>query len=478
MTRDPILRAFERLTERDPAAPLVVTPERRASRGDVAALARAAVTRLAGVIPDSLVGLVAPNGPGFLASLAALARTGVTALLLDGQTPEPEALRIVRALGAAGLLRCRSGWPAGPDDWSFTATPSAEPYRRSGEEAYRLPGIAFVKLTSGSTGAPRGIAASAEAVMADDEALTSTMGIQPDDLLLATVPLAHSYGLSSLALPALVRGTVLVMPEESGLFDPFFAAERGGATVYPAVPAYLDALLRLAEPPLRPPSLRLVLTAGAPLRAETSRRFRERFGLPVHVFYGASECGGICYDREGGAAERGTVGAPVEGVRVTLSPSQAEGEAPEGAGTVTVESAAVAQGYLPDPDPRLGDGRFVAGDLAVWRGGELALCGRSDDLINIKGKKVNPREVEGVLARLGGVEEVAVLGVARNGGEVLRAVVACRSGQLTTADVVGWCRAHLAPHKVPRSVILVPELPRTPRGKLDRPALRSLGAPE
>lgn len=467
MTRDPILRAFERLAERDPAAPLVVTPERQASRGDVAALARAAATRLAGIAPETLIGLVAPNGPGFLASLVALARAGAAALLLDGQTPEPEALRTARALGAAGLLRCRSSWPAGSDDWSFTATPSAEPYR--------LPGIAFVKLTSGSTGTPRGIVASAEAVMADDEALTSTMGIRPDDRLLATVPLAHSYGLSSLALPALVRGTVLVMPEESGLFDPFFAAERGGATVYPAVPAYLDALLRLAEPPPRPPSLRLVLTAGAPLRAETSRRFRERFGLPVHVFYGASECGGICYDREGGAAERGTVGAPVDGVRVTLSPSREEGEAPKGAGTVTVESAAVAQGYLPDPDPRLEGGRFVAGDLAVWRGGELALCGRSDDLVNIKGKKVNPREVEGVLARLGGVEEVAVLGVARNGGEVLRAVVACRPGQLTAADVVGWCRAHLAPHKVPRSIILVPELPRTPRGKLDRPALAAFG---
>src|SRR5205085_4834600 len=166
---------------------------------------------------------------------------------------------------------------------------------------------------------------------------------------------------------------------------PFVTAARLGATFYPTVPAYLDALVRTSDPPPRPDCLRLVITAGAPLAAATSARFRETFGLPVHVFYGSSECGGICYDREGGAAERGTVGAPVEGVRVILEPvDDREG------GRVTVESPAVASGYLPpplEPDDRPRDGRFRAGDLAVWRGGgELALQGRVDDLVNIKGK--------------------------------------------------------------------------------------------
>jgi long-chain acyl-CoA synthetase len=478
MTRDPILRAFERLVRRDPTAPLVVSPERRASVGDVDALARAAGACLGGtrLAPGTVVGLVAANGPGMLASLVALLRSGLATLLLDSQTPEAESLRTLRALGAAALLRCSTGWPQGPADWSLREIPSA------GEDRLTLPGTAVVKLTSGSTGAPRGIVTPAAALMADAAALTATMGIRPDDRLLAAVPMSHSYGLSSLALPALVRGTVLVMPEEAALFDPFLAAERAAATVFPTVPAYLDALLKLSEPPPRPPSLRLVLTAGAPLRPETSRRFREIFGLPVHVFYGASECGGICYDREGGAAERGTVGEPVEGVKVTLSPldtQEEETERDEGAaGIVTVESAAVACTYLPDPDPRLGNfgrHRFLAGDLGRWQGRELALCGRLDDVVNIKGKKVDPREVEGVLARLCGVEEVAVLGVPRQEGEMLRAVVACRPGRLSPEEVLAWCRSHLAPHKVPRSVILVPELPRTARGKLDRSALRALG---
>lgn len=482
MSLDPIVLSFDRTVRRDPIAPLVVSPERRATVEEVDALARAALRSLEGADlisrqpPGTAVGLMAANGPGFLASLLALRRAGLTAVLLDSQTPAPEALRIVRALGASALLRCRCGWPQGPDDWLLT--------RSEPEEEIR-PDVAVIKLTSGSTGQPRGIATPAEALIADDANLTATMGIRPDDRLLTTIPLSHSYGLSSLALPALLRGTTLVLPEAGTLFDPFVAMERAGATVFPTVPAYLDALLRLSEPPRRPPTLRLVLTAGAPLGAATAHRFRETFGLPVHVFYGASECGGICYDREGDAGERGTVGAPVEGVRVVLEPLDPTdrsdrtdpSDPPSPAqGIVTVRSAAVAAGYLPEPDPRLAGERFVGGDLAAWRGGELALCARLDDLINIKGKKVNPREVEEVLCGLPGVAEVVVLAVPLPGrpGDRLRAVIACEPGRLSVDQVLSWSREHLAPHKVPRSVILVPALPRTSRGKLDRPALVAL----
>ncbi|HEY7216071.1 MAG TPA: class I adenylate-forming enzyme family protein [Thermoanaerobaculia bacterium] len=475
MPQDPILHAFERLVQRDPLAPLVVSPERRAAVGEVDALARAAARRLAErpCAPGTIAGLAAANGPGFLATFLAVRRAGLTALLLDARMPDAEALRVLHALGAPMLFRCPTGWPRDPYAWIVVEADGRE---ETAAAPSAPPGTAVVKLTSGSTGVPRGIAASAESLMADDEALTATMGLRPGDRLLTTIPLSHSYGLSSLALPALTRGAVLVVPEEGGLYDPLVTAARTGATFFPTVPAYLDALVRMSEPPPRPASLRLVITAGAPLAAATSARFREAFGLPVHVFYGSSECGGICYDREGGAAERGTVGSPVEGVRITLAP--AGGGPADGEGFVTVESAAVALGYLPDPDERLAGGRFQAGDLAAWRGGELALQGRLDDLVNVKGKKVNPREVEGVIARLPGVDEAAVLGVPVPGrsGEALRAVVACRPGRLTAEEVAAWCRAHLSAHKVPRSVLLVEALPRNARGKLDRCALLALSA--
>ncbi len=231
-----------------------------------------------------------------------------------------------------------------------------------------------------------------------------------------------------------------------------------------------------------------MITAGAPLAAETACRFREAFGLPVHVFYGASECGGICYDRRAAPASAARWATPVEGVsdRPAAARPGARGGGrrgrPGAAGVVAVASPAVAAGYVPEPEARLAGGASVAGDLAVWvagtGGGELELRGRLDDLINVKGKKVDPREVEGVLARLPGVAEAAVLGIPMPGreGEVVRAVVACPAGRLTVEAVVAWCREHLAAHKVPRSVMLLPDLPRTARGKLDRAALRALPA--
>jgi long-chain acyl-CoA synthetase len=471
----------------------VLSTARRATAGEVAALAGAARLALgaAGPLPPgAVVAVAAPNGPGMLASLLAVRQADCAALLLDEQAPPAEARRVARALGASALLRCTAAWPAAAGGWQAARLDDA-----GSDRALLLPGIAVVKLTSGTTGEPRGIAATAESLVADDAALARSMGLRAGDRLLAAIPMSHSYGLSSLALPALMRGTPLVMPEDRGLLGPFAAAERLGATVLPTVPAYLDALLRLSQAPARPSRLRLVITAGAVLPARTAAGFRELYGLPVHVFYGASECGGICYDREGGAAERGTVGTPVEGVAIELQAAAGAGVAPEedapstgesggrigqdGGGVVTVRSAAVAAGYLPAGDPRLAGGRFVAGDLALWRHGELVLLGRQDGLVNLKGKKVNPREVESVLAALAGVDEVVVLGVPvpESAGEVLRAVIACRPGGLRREEVLAWCRDRLAAHKVPRSLILVQELPRNARGKIDRPALLALRGP-
>src|SRR5262249_2056599 len=160
------------------------------------------------------------------------------------------------------------------------------------------------------------------------------------------------------------RGSVLVVPDQDGPLAPLEAAHAAAATVLPTAPAYLQALLRLSQPPPWPSSVRLVISASAPLPAETAAQFRARFGPPVRVFYGAGECGGIGFDRAGTAAERGTVGEPVEGVRVRLEP--AGGGGPEG--LVSVESASVGLGYLPTGDPRLSGGRFLTSDLAVFEG--------------------------------------------------------------------------------------------------------------
>ena len=174
---------------------------------------------------------------------------------------------------------------------------------------------------------------------------------------MGAIPFSHSYGFSSVVLPALMRGALIVVPDERSVMAPLAAARDLEATFFPAVPAWLSCWARLASPPPLPPSVRLLTSAGAPLAPETARAVRERFGRPVQVFYGASESGGIAFDREGTAAEQGTVGTPVEGVAIELDAET---------GRLRVRSAAVAEGYLPEPASELAGGSFLTGDLAAW----------------------------------------------------------------------------------------------------------------
>jgi long-chain acyl-CoA synthetase len=468
---DPLIDAFERGCRSDGTRPLVLASGRATTCEEITRLAALVETRLrqAQLGPGSVVGLAAPNGPAFLAGFVAVLRRGATLLLLDRGAPESATRRALERCGAAGMIDCRTTWPAGEEDFAVEswASPTAGAAATPAD---------VIQLTSGSTGEPRGIRVSTAALLADDEALRTAMSVRPGDRLLATLPFSHRYGLSTLVVPSLARGMQLVLPDAVGPFEPLAAARSVDATVFPTVPAYLAVLLRVQDPPVLPPTLRLVISAGAPLRPETARLFRRRCARPVHVFYGASECGGIAYDREGGAAEAGTVGEPIEGVRVDLEPVAGVGAR---AGRVVVRSAAVAQAYVPDGDDRLGDGRFAADDLAEWNGGALALVGRLGNFINVKGKKVNPAEVERALAELSDVDDVRVLGQTRGAGgdQAVRAVVACRPGSLTVDAVLTWCRERLSEFKVPRSVVLVDRIPVDDRGKVDLAALAMVAGP-
>jgi acyl-CoA synthetase (AMP-forming)/AMP-acid ligase II len=461
MRTDPILDAFDRLTQRDGSAALVATRGGTACRSHVASWAQAASSSLAdcGAIPGSYALVSCVNGAGFLAAVIGARRAGLVPVLADWASPPAELDRVAESLGVAARISCGDVFPR--ETTSIRVTPE----RRAPTPA--LPGAGFVKLTSGSSGTPSGVAIASEALAADDDQLASAMGLSASDRFVGAIPWSHSYGLSSLVMPALRRGSVLVLPDDSSPWAAIEAASAFDATVIPTVPVYLQTLVGLSVPPRWPESLRTVISAGAPLSGETSARFAERFGRRAHVFYGASECGGICYDRDGGAAERGTVGAPIDGVDVSLDAD----------GRVVVRGPALALARVPEPDDRLGEGAFESADLGAWTGrGELTLLGRADGLINVGGKKVHPAEVESVLRTMPGVSDAVVVGVAATGDEraIVRAFVACDPERVSYADVATWCRARLAGHKVPRSIIRLADLPRTSRGKIDRAALASL----
>ncbi len=464
-----LVAAFLRSARESPDHAWAHTQDGPRSRGASAEriLTAGASLRANGPPAGALVGLVMPPVPDAVEALAALWCAGLVPILIDPSLPQDAARESARRLGARlfwcpepgrdATLDPARAEPLEPDPVAPGAahTPSAHP------------DAAAVKLTSGSSGAPQGVEVSAAALLADTEALVSCIGLSAGDRGLVAVPLSHSYGFSVLTLPALTHGLELVFPGDAGVRA---AARSMQATFLPSVPAWFHSVLR-GEGQLAP-SLRTLVSAGAPLSADLARGFRQRFGVPIHVLYGASECGSITYDREGGAAERGRVGTLLDGVRVEL-----EGGSEDEPGLVSVHSPALGLGYLPrgSAGDRLAHGRFLSEDLARWREGELELCGRRSEWISVKGHKVDPREVAARIEAHPRVREAAVIAKPRAGQteETVRAVIACE-GELSYLEIVEWCRASLAPHKLPRSVVFVRELPRNERGKLDRTRLRAL----
>lgn len=464
---DPILGAFAGLLARDPDAVCVrasaAQGEQQASRRDIDNLAQTVTARLqrANLPQGAVVALAAPNGPGFLGGLLGCLRAQHPVLLIDDEVARREGTATAGHLGARAMLSC-AAWPS--PRAPFVLKPITDATERALPE-----GTKVLKVTSGSTGRPRAVAFTSHALAADCSQLARTMLIPPVDRLLATVPMSFSYGLSSLALPALTMGNELIVADALNPVATMAVATAGRATVFPTVPVFLQALLRLNIRAL-PPMLRLVISAGAPLNTAAARGFRARFGRPVHTFYGSSECGGISYDRTGNAAERGAVGTPVDGVRVDVAN-------PDGA--LTVRSAALGLGYVPDEgDDALRPETFRASDCGAIdpTTGELRLLGRRSEVVNVGGRKVHPREVENVLAQMPGVDDAVVFGEALQdrATEVCHAVVASRpEAGLSPRTVRDWCTKHLAAYKVPKLVTLVTEIPRTERGKLDRAKLKA-----
>jgi acyl-coenzyme A synthetase/AMP-(fatty) acid ligase len=187
----------------------------------------------------------------------------------------------------------------------------------------------------------------------------------------------------------------------------------------------------------------------------------------VHSFYGSSECGGICYDRDENNTEDGFVGTAMNAVEITLIEPDAN------AGQIRVRSAAVGDDYFPEPnDKKLGHGVFVPDDLLTRANNGWKIVGRVSDLINVAGKKVNPAEVEAELLAVPGVREAIVFG--RNSSLRHQEVAACvvANSTVSETDLLKTCRQRLSGWQVPKRIFLLDQLPVNERGKISR---RELG---
>jgi acyl-CoA synthetase (AMP-forming)/AMP-acid ligase II len=262
--------------------------------------------RFSTLAAGSVVAVQIGNSARWPAVVLALFRCGLIPLPLGRHVESGELELALATCQVAALIRC--------DGEQLQIEPrEAPPIRWPGARADLL------KLTSGTTSAPRAVRFSAAQLLADCENICRTMGIGGGDLNFGVIPFSHSYGFSNLVTPLLCRGVPLVASEDRLPRAILHDLARSGATVFPGMPVFFQKLAELESTP-ELPALRLCISAGALLAPDAARRFTAKFGRKIHAFYGASECGGMAYDGSDSTEyEEGFLGTLMQGVEIEHS---------------------------------------------------------------------------------------------------------------------------------------------------------------
>ncbi|MCX4967003.1 condensation domain-containing protein [Streptomyces sp. NBC_00654] len=481
MRTSPVLDMLAATATAHPEATAIVQGERSLTYRELAAAVPrfAEALAAAGAPPGAHVLLVLDNRPEFAVAYFATAGAGCTVEAIDPDQPE-EALRHRLADSHPAVVVTTAGHPVSAltdrpvliVDGPLPRPPAGTRRRPPGAD-----GPWVTALSSGSTGEPKRVIRTQGHQVAEAGNITSTAGITADDVLLCPVPLFHALGQFCCLLAAARSGATLVLPDRSTGASSVEAVVRALArhrvTLLIAVPHLFDALADLpAGTPADLDAVRLCLSGSNFLPPAVARRFQNRFGLPVRQTYGSTEAGSVCWD-VGEDHSPGTVGTPLDGTRVQVTDDNGT-PLPLGA-----EGEIVVSGHAVVNDP--GRDHHRTGDLGrLDAHGRLTVVGRSRVLIDTGGHKVNPVEVERVLADHPHIADSGVAGIPLPGtGTLLVAAVRLRDGApAEPADVLAHCTRHLPAHAVPQRLRMVTEIPRTRLGKVRRTELTALFADE
>jgi acyl-CoA synthetase (AMP-forming)/AMP-acid ligase II len=346
--------------------------------------------------------------------------------------------------------------------------------------------LAAIVYTSGSTGDPKGVMLTHRNMLAATLSVSTYLGLREDDVILMVLSMTFSYGLYQLIMSVRLGARLVI--ERSFTFPAAvlgeMVAER--VTVFPAVPtmfAILTEMKNLGAYDLS--AIRIVTNAAAALPVKHITRLLKLFPqAQIFSMYGQTECKRVSYLPPADLARKPTsIGIAIPNTELWLVDESDQKVPPGTAGQLVVRGATVMQGYWEKPEatalklrpgPVPGEKVLYTGDLCRQdEEGYLYFVSRMDDIIKSGGEKVAPLEIERAIGELAGVEEVAVIGVPDEllGQAVKAFVVLAPGAELTAKDIQRECQRRLESLMVPKHVAFVPDLPRTPTGKIKKTEL-------
>lgn len=343
--------------------------------------------------------------------------------------------------------------------------------------------MALVVHTSGTTARPKGVIATDAMEVRSAVALQTVWNIGPDDVSVCALPLSYTFGMFSASYAALCAGACVLLLRKFHPVSVLEAIQAERATYMVGVPTmYAMMLEHLKQTGLHYDlsSVRMMAASGAPAASQLKEDFEAATGIQLRDYYALSECTPIfSFDlRRTASPPHGSVGKLVEGAQVRIVDDLGRDVAAGHTGELLVRSERLTPGYYRAPDrtaESMDSGWFKTRDLA-WQdeNGYFFIVGRDRDQVISGGHKIASTEVEGVVARMAAVAQVAVVGAPHPVmGEVVKAVVVLKADRMcSAAEVIEFCEAHLAPYKVPRLVEFRGSLPVSPAGKVLKRELR------
>jgi long-chain acyl-CoA synthetase len=488
-----------------PDHPALITAERTLTYRELHALSDTLAAALVqiGVAPGDRVTLYAPNSWDWVVAYHGVLKAGAVANPINVMLTLEEVAYVINDCGAQviftssdkaeALKAQRDQMPGLKEIITFGQAPAGlrsladlvETPLPAPTVAPFAPGdLATIAYTSGTTGHPKGAMHSAQAIYLN-WALTATMhGRTSRDVVVSALPAPHVYGNVVINSTFLAGGTVVLMER----FDPDRALAliaQHGATMFEGVPTMYAMML--AHPNLATydlTSLRCCTVGGQTIAASTMRAWEQASGAPLIELWGMTELAGLGTTHAIYAPNvHGSIGVPLPGIAATIAATDGSGRIGliDEPGELCIRGPLVMLGYYNNPEATAhtidAAGWLHTGDVATCdANGYYRVVDRLKDVIITGGYNIYPAEIERVLM---GHPAVALVAVGRVPdelkGELARAYVVLRPGaNATEAELIDYCRDHLAAYKLPRSVRFVSDVPKTSTGKIMRRELHRL----
>lgn len=342
--------------------------------------------------------------------------------------------------------------------------------------------IALLIYTGGTTGKPKGVMLSHQALVANATQGAAWVQMRDNDCLLAVLPIFHGFGMSVCMNAPLISGSSCVLIPRFNGDDILKGIHRFHPTLFAGVPTMYIGLInhpRLARYNLS--SLRGCFVGAAPLAPEVKRRFEELTGSKLMEGYGLTEAvTALCANPYRGINKSGSIGIPFADVIMQVRDIERGKKLlpPLEVGEIVVTAPEIMLGYYKQPQETtsaIRDGWLFTGDLGYMdEDGYFYIVDRKKDMIITSGFNVYPREVEDVLYQHPAVKEACVIGIPDDyKGEQVKAFITLREGAIAEEhEITTFCRQHLIPYKVPQQIEIRPELPMTAIGKILKRGLR------